>query len=296
MNKNKNLYNVVILAVIVTTLIQTVSFISNDIPIFQQGQDKCINCHANVKTQLSTSSQHSSFSCTNCHPKSPLNHTNKAPECEFCHDTTQLGDTHEAHSDFIPLNSEGCIACHTNYNVVINYSRPEFISYTITNDSGNWIISNFATTGVLNLSYNAMKPGGNHNVKNVLCKDCHKDIFDAVSVKGHAVVEGKDGKESLYHNLNNTISKEAWCLTCHNPRDNKFSAQQHSARKTTCEECHETYNLSTHPGNFYTNIKTVPRLYRSLVCISCKSVGWQVPNTTLKFKVHQEPYFDVMMS
>lgn len=295
MNKNKNLYNVLILAVIVTALIQTVSFISNDIPVFQQDQDKCINCHENIKTQLSASSRHSSFSCTNCHPKSLLNHTNKVPECEYCHDTAQLGDTHEAHSDFVPLNSEGCIACHTNYNVVINNSRPEFISYTITNDSGNWIISNFTTTGVLNLSYNAMKPGGNHDVKNVSCRDCHKDIFDAVSVKGHAVVEGKDGKESPYHNISNTISKEAWCRTCHNPKDNKFSTEQHSVRKTTCEECHETYNLSVHPGNFYTNIKTVPRLYRSLVCISCKSVGWQVPNTTLKFKVHQEPYFDVTM-
>lgn len=295
MNKNKNIYIVVILAVIVTTLFQTVSFISKDLPILQPVKDKCEKCHENVKTQLSASAQHSSFSCTDCHPKSAINHTNEQPECEYCHDTTQLGDTYEAHSDFAPLNSEGCIACHTNYNVVINYSRPEFISYTITNDSGNWIISNFSTIGMLNLSYNAMKPGGNHNVKNVSCKDCHKDIFEAVSSKGHAVVSGKDGKEALYHNTSNSISVEAWCLTCHNPKDNKFSTGQHSARKTTCEECHIAYNLPAHPGNFYTNIKTVPRLYRSLVCISCKSVGWQVPNTTLKFKVHQEPYFDVTM-
>jgi len=295
MNKNKNIYIIVILAVIVTTLVQTVSFISNDRLIFQPVQDKCVKCHENVKTQLSASAQHSSFSCTDCHPKSAINHTNEQPECEYCHDTTQLGDTSEAHSDFVPLNTEGCIACHTNYNVVINYSRPEFISYTITNDSGNWIISNFSTIGILNLSYNAMKPGGNHNVKNVSCKDCHKDIFEAVSSKGHAVVEGKDGNEVLYHNTSNSISREAWCLTCHNPKDNTFSSGQHSARRTTCEECHVAYNLPPHPGNFYTNIKTVPRLYRSLVCISCKSVGWQVPDTTLKFKVHQEPYFDVNM-
>jgi len=207
----------------------------------------------------------------------------------------ELSDKFEAHSEFISLGTEGCIACHTEYNVIINYSIPEFITFTISNDSGNWIVSNFGTSGIMNLSYNALKSGGNHIIKNVSCKDCHKDIFDAVSVKGHAVIEGKDGKQTPYHNISNSTSKEAWCLTCHNPKDNKFPTQQHSARRTTCEECHVAYDLPAHPGNLYTNIKTVPRLYRSLVCISCKSVGWQEPNTTLKFKVHQEPYFEVMM-
>jgi hypothetical protein len=292
---NKNVYIIVILAVIATTLLQTVSFINKDIKIVQPDEDKCIKCHENVQDQLYASSQHSTFPCAKCHPKSIINHTNEPPECELCHDTTELSDPSEAHSDFEPLNSEGCIACHTNYNVIINYSRPEFISYTITNDSGNWIITDFATTGMLNLSYNAIKSGENHNVKNVSCKECHKDIFEAVSAKGHAVVSGKDGKESLYHNTSNSTSKEAWCLTCHSPNDTKFDTSLHSARRTTCEECHVAYNLSAHPGNFYTNIKTVPHLYRSLVCISCKSMGWQVPNTTLKFRVHQEPYFDVTM-
>ena len=101
-------------------------------------------------------------------------------------------------------------------------------------------------------------------------------------MRGHAVVSGKDENQAPYHNTSNSTSNEAWCLTCHSPKDNKFPNQQHSARKTTCEECHEAYNLSAHPGNIYTNIKTVPRLYRSLVCISCKSVGWQVPNTYIE--------------
>jgi hypothetical protein len=293
---NKNIFIIIVVAVIATTFIQTFNFIGSEHVILQSDQDKCIKCHENVKTQLSESAQHSSFSCAKCHPKSIINHTNERPECEFCHDTTKLSDSSEAHSDFVPLNSEGCIACHTNYNVIINYSRPEFISYEITNDSGNWVISNFATIGMLNLSYNAIKSGGNHNVKKVSCKECHKDIFEAVSANGHAVVSGKDGKQSLYHNTSTSIIKEAWCLTCHNPNDTKFPTQQHSARRITCEECHIAYNLSAHPGNFYSNIKTVPHLYRSLVCISCKSVGWQVPNTTLRFKVHQEPFFDVTMS
>jgi hypothetical protein len=293
---NKNLYIIIVVAVLAITFILTVNFIGIEPPILQSDQDKCIKCHENVKTQLSESTQHSSFSCAKCHPKSIINHTNEPPECEFCHDTNKLSDPSEAHSDFEPLNSEGCIACHTNYNVIINYSRPEFISYTITNDSGNWVISNFATTGMLNLSYNAIKSGENHNVKNVSCKECHKDIFEAVSAKGHAVVSGKDGKEAPYHNTSNSTNKEAWCLTCHSPNDTKSPTQQHSARRTTCEGCHVAYNLSAHPGNLYTNIQTVPHLYRSLVCISCKSMGWQVPNTTLRFKVHQEPYFDVTMS
>ena len=292
---NKNIYIIIIIAVIVTTLVQTVSFIHSDPQVIRSDKDKCIKCHENVKNQLSASAQHSSFSCTSCHPGSTVNHTDKHPECEFCHETSQLNDTLEAHSDFVSLNSEGCIACHTNYNVIINYSRPEYISYTITNDSGSWVISNFSTIGELNLSFNAIKPGGNHNVKNVSCKECHKDIFDAVSENGHAVVSRKDGKQAPYHNISNSTSKEAWCLTCHNPKDNKFPTQQHSARRTDCEECHVAYNLPAHPGNFYTNIKTVPHLYRSLVCISCKSMGWQVPVTTLKFKVHQEPYYDVKM-
>src|SRR5659263_157570 len=235
---NKNIYIIVILAVIATSFLQTVSFINKDIKIVQPDEDKCIKCHENVQDQLSESSQHSSFSCAKCHPKSIINHTNEPPECEFCHDTTKFRDPSEAHSDFEPLNSEGCIACHTNYNVIINYSRPEYISYEITNDSGNWIISNFETRGMLNLSYNAMKPGGNHNIKNVSCKECHKDIFEAVSSNGHAVVSGKDGKESLYHNTSNSTNKEAWCITCHSPNDTRFPTLQHSARRITCEECH----------------------------------------------------------
>ena len=294
MNLNKNIYIIVVVAVIFTTLIQTVSFISKD-KTHESVQEECVQCHGNVRTQLSASTQHSSFTCSKCHPKSAIEHTNRYPECEFCHETEQLRDASEAHTDFVSLGREGCIACHTEYNVIMNYSRPEFISYVITNDSGNWIISNFETIGVMNLSNNAMKSGGNHVIKNVSCQECHKDIFDAVSAKGHAVVMGKDGKQAPYHNTNNFTSKEAWCLTCHSPRDSKFPTQQHSVRKTDCEDCHEANNLPAHPGNLYTNIKAVPHLYRSLVCISCKSAGWQMPNTTLKFKVHQEPYFDVTM-
>lgn len=293
---NKNIYIIVIFVIIATTLIQTFSFDSGSHKVILTDQDKCIKCHGDVKNQLSASTQHSSFLCTKCHPGSVINHTNKQPECEFCHDTMRLNDTLEAHSDFVSLKSEGCIACHTNYNVILNYSRPEFISYTITNDYGNWVISNFTTIGVLNLSYNAIKPGGNHNIRNVSCIDCHRDIFDAVSRGGHAVILQKDGIQAPYHNTSGSMSKQDWCLTCHGKNDNKFSSQQHSARKITCEECHIAYNLSAHPGNFYTGIKTVPRLYRSLVCTSCKSMGWQVPNATLKFKVRQEPYFDVTMS
>jgi hypothetical protein len=294
MNINKNIYLIVIVAVIITTLYQTFLFINND-KKKESPQEDCIMCHKIVKAQLSESGKHSSFSCMNCHPKSATNHSTKNPECEYCHEPIELADKFEAHSEFMPLGTEGCIACHTEYNVIINYSRPEYIYFSITNNSGNWIISNITTSGIINLSYNPLKSGGNHIVKNVSCKECHNDIFDAVSRKGHAVVMGKSEKQVPYHDTGNSTINETWCITCHNPKDVNFPTQQHSARKTTCEECHDAYNLSPHPGNFYNNIKTVPHLYRSLVCISCKYIGWQVPNTSLRFKVHQEPYFDVTM-
>ena len=293
---NRKLYLLVILAIIITTLSQTFSFISGDHQFYETVQDKCVKCHGDIKVQLSSSANHSQFSCTSCHTQSATNHTNTVPKCEYCHTITQLNDTLEAHPDFLSLGSQGCIACHTTYNVLVNYSRPEYIDYDITSDNGNWIVSNFTTIGTLNLSYNTLRQGGTHNEKSVSCKDCHKDIFDSISVKGHAVVLDKNGMQVPSHSTSNSPNLEEWCLTCHSPNDTRFPTQQHAARKTTCDECHEAYNLAPHPGNFYANIKTVPHLYRSLVCISCKSVGWQVPNATLHFKVREEPYFDVVVT
>ena len=202
-----------------------------------------------------------------------------------------MNDTLEAHPDFSSLGSEGCVACHSTYNAILNYSRPEYIDYTIKNNNGNWIISDFKTEGTLNLSYDAMRQGGKHNIKNVSCKDCHKDIFDAVLLGGHAVVLAKNGTQVDYHNNSNSTPEE-WCRTCHNNNDTKFQNQQHSIKKTTCEQCHQAYN-STHPGNFFSNMNTVPHLYRSLVCISCKSVGWPAPGGAIIFNVREEPYYDV---
>jgi len=290
---NKKIYVVVVLGVIITTLSQTVSFISGDHQFYESVQDKCIKCHGDIKSQLSASTNHSSYACNSCHVKSATNHTNIKPECKYCHNVTQkLGDSLEAHTDFAPLNSQGCIACHTTYNAIVNYSRAEYIDYTITNKKESWIVSDVTTTGTLDLSYDALRQGGNHEMENVSCKDCHKDIFDAVSVGGHAVVLDKNGTEMPTHNSTNS-TQETWCRTCHNRNDINFTTQQHSVRRTTCEGCHQAYNLTPHPGNFFTNMDTVPHLYRSLVCISCKSIGWPAPGGSVHFTVRQEPYFDV---
>ncbi len=289
---NMKIYIIVVLALIITTLSQTVSIISGDHGLYQTVQDKCIKCHGDIKIQLSASAQHSSFSCTSCHTKSATNHTNTKPECRDCHNVN-LNNKLEAHTGFIPLGSEGCVACHTTYNVIVNYSRPEYIDYNITRmQNGDWLISNFSTNGVLNVSNNAGRNGGNHNWKNVSCKDCHQDIFNAVSSGGHAVVLKKDGTQVSRHSNANTPI-ESWCRTCHGTND----AGQHAARNITCDECHQAYGAQEHPGDFInTGIKSVPHLYRSLVCIACKSVGWQEPGPTIHFRVHEEPYFDVVVT
>ncbi len=296
---NKKIYIIVILAIIVTTLSQTVSFISGEHQFYQSVQDKCTKCHGDIKSQLSMSTNHSSSSCNFCHVKSATNHTNTNPKCQDCHNTTQkLNSSLEAHTDFSSMGSKGCIACHTTYNALVNYSRAEYIDYTITNNYGNWVISNITTIGTMNLSYNAQRKGGDHDIQNVSCRDCHEDIFEAVSLGGHAVVLAKNstnitnGTQVPYHDNSNT-TLEVWCRTCHSRNDANFSTQQHSVRKTTCEECHQAYNLTPHPGNFFANINTVPHLYRSLVCISCHSIGWPAPSGGIHFRVHQEPYFDV---
>ncbi|MCZ7399878.1 MAG: hypothetical protein O8C62_09445 [Candidatus Methanoperedens sp.] len=297
---NKKIYLIVLLAIIITTLGETVSLISGEHGFYsnQTMQDKCTKCHGDVKVQLSTSVQHSTKSCTFCHAKSATNHTNTVPDCQDCHANLKLNDTLEAHAGFVQLGSEGCIACHTTYNAIVNYSRAEYIEYDITDSNGNWSVSNFTTTGTLNLSYNANRTGGNHNWKNVSCQDCHQDIFDAVSRGGHAVVidiNGNGTQQAPYHNNTNS-PLEAWCRTCHNRSDTKFSTQ-HAARRTTCDECHQAYGVQVHPGDFInTGIKSVPYLYRSLVCIACKSTGWQSPNPKIHFRVHEEPYFDVVVT
>ena len=259
---NKTLYIIVIFAIVITTISQTVSFIIGDHQFYESVQDKCVKCHGDIKAQLQTSDQHTNFSCSGCHIRSATNHTNNNPECTYCH-STHLNEQLDAHPEFVSLGSEGCVACHSTYNAIVNYSRAEYIDYTIKNNSGNWIVSDFKTTGMLDLSYNAMRQGGKHNIKNVLCKDCHKDIFDAVSLGGHAVVLARNGAQTAYHNNSNSTTEE-WCRTCHSRNDTEYQPPQHSARRTTCDECHVTYNLTynstTHSGNFMTNIQSVPHL------------------------------------
>src|SRR3989304_9511401 len=166
---NKNIYVLIILVLIITTISQTVSFIIGDHQFYESVQDKCIKCHGDIKVQLSTSDQHSTFSCAGCHVRSATNHTNKKPECSYCH-ATHLNNTFDAHPEFVSLGSEGCVACHSTYNAIVNYSRPEYIDYTIKNDNGNWTVADFKTIGALSLSYNANRQGGKHNLKNVSCK------------------------------------------------------------------------------------------------------------------------------
>lgn len=292
---NKIIYLIVILSIVITTSSETVSMINGDHGFYQTVQDKCVKCHGDIKTQISTSSQHSSFSCTYCHIKSETNHTNTRPLCQDCHATPELNDPLEAHSGFASLGGDGCITCHTTYNAIINYSRAEYIDYDITLSGNEWIVSNFRTIGSQNISNNAKRNGGKHNIKEVSCKECHQDILDAVASGGHAVVKDKNGIEVDKHNQANYSTSKDWCLSCHGTNDPQFPTKQHASRKTTCDECHQAYG-GDHPGNFYNNIKTVPHLYRSLVCIACKSAGWQAVNSTIHFTVRQEPYFDVAVS
>lgn len=297
MNKKIYLVLIIIISIAITVLVQTVSIVTNEHSFYQTVQEKCIKCHGDVMVQLNTSAKHSTLSCIYCHQRSTTNHTNTKSECDECH-MTRLGDTLEAHSEFVQLKSDGCVACHTNYNIIVNYSRPEYIEYDITNNNGNWIISNFTTIGNINLTYNALRIGGKHNWKDsVSCVECHKDIFDAISRGGHAAVFNQTGIQVARHSTDNYPNLTAWCTNCHNKADPAFPTQQHTVRKTTCDECHETYGVG-HPGNLYTNAKVVPRLYRSLFCISCKSTGWNTEyiindGDMLHFRVYQEPSYGV---
>ena len=288
---NKTIYILTLLAVIITTLSQTVSIFSGEHEFYQTVQDKCVKCHGDIKTQVSTSTQHSTYSCIFCHTRSDTEHANNKPNCQDCHIDLHLNDIADAHSDFAALGSEGCLACHTTYNVIVNYSRPEYIEYNITDVGGEWIVSNLSTTGTIELSLDANREGGNHNVKNVSCQDCHQDIFSAVAAGGHAVVLDKDGSLVSIHDKNRFTTMKEWCLSCHNPNNAQSPTVQHSARKITCEGCHGIED--DHPGNFFVNIESIPKLYRSNVCISCKSIGWQEPNSTIHFRVRQEPYYNV---
>jgi len=292
---NKLIYLIVILSIVITAVSETVSIVQGDHSFYQTVQNKCIKCHGDIKTQLTTSSQHSSYSCTFCHVKSQTNHTNTKPLCQDCHNTSGLNDPQEAHSGFTSLGNDGCISCHTTYNTITNFSRPEYIDYDITVSGTDWVVSNFATSGSLAISNNAGKNGGNHNLKEVSCQDCHQDIFDAAAIGGHAVVKDKNGIEVNMHDRNNYSTSKAWCLSCHSSSNPQLPTKQHSASKTTCDECHQLSG-GDHPGNFFNNIKSVPHLYRSLVCIACKSTGWPEPNSTLHFTVREEPYFEVKVT
>ncbi len=295
---NKKIYLIILLAIIITTLSETVSIISGEHGFYQTVQNKCAKCHGDIKVQLSTSVQHSTLSCTSCHITT--NHTSTVTmNCRDCHAVPQLNDTREAHTDFNRLGSEGCIACHTTYNAIVNYSRAEYIDYDITNNSGNWAISPIAPSGTLNLSYNAYRNGGNHNWKNVSCQDCHRDIFNAVNLGGHAVVFDGNGSQVPYHSYANYSTFETWCRTCHNTNANAANfSTQHAARRINCEDCHKL--IVNHTGNFYTNIQTVPHLYRSLVCIAChqKTGGWVnlSDGQTKHFTVYEEPDYRVVVS
>ncbi len=277
---NKKLYLIVIFAIIITTLSQTVSLVIDREHSFYSNQSmesKCPKCHGNIQEQLTTSIAHTSDSCTDCHG-------NATPECSTCHSQviSNLTNSSEAHNilyasslnDTFMFNaSESCVSCHTTYNANTSYSRPEYISFNSTNETGNWNVTDFTAGSPQSFSGSVSRNGGNHNLKNVACEDCHQDIFDAASNSSSHASYLTENNVTAYHD---NASSSIWCESCHSTSYDPVNYSiQHAARDITCDECHQS--LDNHPGNLYANIQTssVPREYRSFVCIACKkSLPW----------------------
>ncbi len=277
---NKKLYLIVIFTIIITTLSQTVSLVIDNEHSFYSNQSmesKCPKCHGNIQEQLTASIAHFSDSCMDCH-------SNATPECSTCHEevTSNLTNSSEAHTvlytaslnnSFAFKESESCIACHTTYNANISYSKPEFISFNITNESGNWNITDFTAGQIQSFPGSTGRNGGNHNMKNVACEDCHIDVFDAAYNSSSHASYLSENNVTIYHNRN---ASDIWCQSCHGTSyDPANFSIQHAARDITCDECHQS--LDNHPGNLYANIQAsnIPREYRSFVCIACKkSLPW----------------------
>ncbi len=171
----------------------------------------CVNCHRLKRTSSGESIEYAAHNDSGWHPGNQ-SHAAYTPTCLDCHggngiyynDTwkakqappapafnqTNYGSDHSAHKSFVEFASasnssagenEACIACHTNYSVENEFSRPKYFDFSVKWNGGLHIDSNGRgptnTTIVTKLS-----SGAKHQFKaRVECQSCHQDVWQAIN-------------------------------------------------------------------------------------------------------------------
>jgi hypothetical protein len=167
----------------------------------------CTDCHRFTETGITFAAHdggiqvgeeaHAAYTprCLDCHGGSGIWIVNKAGSPVYAppakaFNESDYGADYSAHKKFVKqsLNcslsegeNEACIACHTNYSVVIDYSYFWNINYDL--DNWNVPFTSFSYNGTREYDITFSKTGAKHefvNVNDINCISCHENIYDAL--------------------------------------------------------------------------------------------------------------------
>jgi hypothetical protein len=315
-------------------------------------QLNCEKCHSNIRNELNDSLHHTYFSCVSCHQLYSEYHSSSIPPCLTCHGTDPLTVIDQKGSTFIAKTapvyaygqgaadshipfvynannsnlSEGsniaCVVCHSRFNIDINYIRPSYLEWDVVETNGKWEIQNLIFGPMNEISVKNYLDGKSHNISNVNCISCHKDIEQAVVSGGHSNEQWRNK-----HGYAGYTDMNSYCISCHNPITEDisghspypaypFNSQVHDAMKISCMDCHgrsgdlivningikekAIYDGGS-MGNIEESILQQPAFVQSYLCIACKNTGdpdnpSPLPGKPLHFKLYTEPQVTIYIN
>ncbi|MDY6965992.1 MAG: hypothetical protein SVM80_08505 [Halobacteriota archaeon] len=313
-------------------------------------QISCEKCHDNIVAEfeaMSLGHPHKNITCEDCHRSDPNvtyasgdgsgstfgeeAHAASIPSCDMCHvihtgNITSVNETHKPLQEKATLN-EACITCHTGFDKKMNFTRPLYIEYDITNVSGNWGVQNFSFVLSNTTTTYSNQTGNRHTLRENDCFDCHSDVKSALENGGHvpksdSSTQGQAGlgHQGRNHNFDRSDVTIDSCKTCHLANTSDFSSSYsheghaqldyHAATTEHCYNCH--YN-STPTSQYCASVDGCHKKLKSgdhddilnsmfsqgfcwydidKVCIGCHIPGYPSdpePFNNTHFEVYTEP-------
>ena len=247
-----------------------------------QNQIECDKCHANIAVEfdsLPVGAPHKNKPCEDCHRSDPNitysvgdgssstlgkeAHAASIPACGMCHvldieNITSANESHKPLYDKATLN-EACIMCHSGFDKKMDFTRPLYIEYDITDTSGNWTLQNFSFVLSNTTTVISSQIGNKHYFNNTNCLNCHSDIKNAIENGGHVPKSGSTtsgqaspGHQGRIHNFDRSNITVDSCKSCHLANTSNFAPSRphtghaqldyHGATVEHCYHCH--YNAA----------------------------------------------------
>ncbi|MFO7967108.1 MAG: hypothetical protein R6U44_05880 [Archaeoglobaceae archaeon] len=263
----------------------------------------CVDCHRLEKTSsgeaieyavhndsgwFSGNQSHAAYTprCLDCHGENGKLIGNKFAPPSPAFNQTDYGSDYSAHKPFVEFASssnnsvganEACIACHTDFSIENEFSRPEYFEFSVKEDSNGWYIVPNEYGPVNTTIVTKSSSGAKHQFKaRVKCENCHQDVWRSINHPeeneygstraSHVCWQWNDSEcgTSCYqvnrgdpmHNISEIGGTGGYdnitdycTYSCHKPRVNLnritnippiFESSVHAAYRISCYQCHNS--------------------------------------------------------